>query len=801
MASVPNSGLSTQKPIRFSNWFSYLNSLSHHFHSRRSSLRPTMRPVAQSEPDMDTSEMASQDSPLRRKFSEPIHANSNSTQTTPSPSPTSHRLICSTCGEHVESSSGVSGAEALKKHIATTHPNTNIPSTYNGATHPDDESQIYDDDDDEQAEYDDMPADKLNGSPRTVDSDDDENAEIAEDELAEATELYDDEKEPPDLDADEAEAEADGDGEAPEGESDVALSNQLHEFSREEDSASVEKRLHNFWNIHDVRKFADDYEENTSEISETWTAVFHESKRSKKHDAPEIIERPDPYKRSTVGRGEFLEITPLEDFLSQLRDPELRSSDELHAITENAAYALRIWQDEFLAIDKLQKLATRHQLKITSDPRKLERQQVFEDKKEAMLYGYKHDPKEDKVGHQNPFVQGGFKPTPAQYRKMVQKTGAHNPNPDGWRTVTKFGTEHVPKFQNPPREDYIGKATRKRKAAEIEAARVNDSDEAATETPTPGEIDQDYANPTKRRARTRRQAAEAENTAEYGYARTSATRGRGGRTRGRGAARGGSRAASEAPLVPVPSLGTPARSTPAADGSSQARHGASQLVPIEPAPNGSPATASSAKPLMGSTQDEAVDPAELARRQKIANSKNPKRTEAMLNHWARFNREGRVRNPKRSKAQIEADRAAEAVKKATEVPKPIIKQKKKSASPVMPTPPRDTGLAPAPPPLPLAPPPQLAPGPHTHTHTHAHTHGPPAPQLPPIAAARPGPGPLAPYPPPHLDPRAVPPFPLGPRGPGPLHQPPPQPYRTPYPDYYNPYGGAGLPPPPGHPRP
>ncbi|KAL4881234.1 hypothetical protein BJY04DRAFT_189389 [Aspergillus karnatakaensis] len=777
--------------------------------------------LSQREVDMEshTSEMASQDSPLRRKFSEPIHANSNSTQTTPSPSPVSHRLICANCGQHFESSTEISASEALKKHIVAVHSSSAQLSTYDGATDPDDESQIYDDDY-EQLDDEDMAVSNINGSLRAVDSDGDDNADGVEDELAEATEMYDDEKETNEVAGDEA----DVDGEVPEGESDVALSNQLHEFSREQDSASVEKRLHNFWNIHDVHKFSEDYDEEVSEMEETWTTVFSESKRGKKRDVPEIFERPNPYKKPMVGRGEFLEMTPLEDFLSQLRDPELRSSDELYAITENVAYALKVWQDEFLAIDKLQKLATRHNLKITSDPRKLERSQVFEDKKEAMLYGYKHDPKEDKIGHQNPFVQGGFKPTPAQYRKMVQKVGPVNPNPDGWRTITRFGIDHVPKFQNPPREDFVGKATRKRKAAELEAAnKATDSDDAAaTETPTPGEVDLDYANPSKRRARTRRQAAEVEQSTEFMNGRTFSGRGRGGRPRGRGAARGGSRAASEAPLAPLPGYGLPARSTPVADGSAQVRPGASQLVPIEPAPNGSPAIATAANPLLVAAQDESIDPAELARRQKIANSKNPKRTEAMLNHWARFNREGRVRNPKRSKAQIEADRAAEAAKKATEVPKPGIKQKKKSVSPSLPLPPMpprpDAGLAPAPPPT-LAPPPHLAPIPHAqhtpHTPHTQHTQPPQPPhpphpphpshpphpqqppQLPPIAAARTS---LAPYPPPHLEHRVVPPFPLGPRGPGPLHQPPPQPYRTPYPDYFNPYGAGGLPP-PGHPRP
>ncbi|KAI9375690.1 hypothetical protein BJX61DRAFT_93801 [Aspergillus egyptiacus] len=788
-----------------------------------------MIPVPQSEADREshTSEMASQDSPLRRKFSEPIHANSTtSAQTTPSPPPVSQRSKCDFCGKLFETSSDISGDEALKKHIAAVHPHIVNGSTYDGATDQDEESQIDDDEDDEEDE--DMPIAQENGSHRTVNSHEDENSDGAEDELVEASEVYDDGKERSELDKDDAGLGADG--EVPEGESDVALSNQLHEFSREQDSASLEKRLHNFWNLHDVRRFSEDYDESTEGMTQRWKSVFHDSKR-KRSDAPELQERPNPYKKSKVGRGEFLEITPLEEFLAQLRDPEMRSTEELYAITENAAYALKVWQDEFLAIDRLHKQATRHQLKQTSDPRKFERHQVFEDKKEAMLYGYKHDPKEDKVGHQNPFLQGGFKPTVAQYRKMAQKAGPNNPNPDGWPIIMRFDVEHVPKFQDPPREEFVGKATRKRKAAELEAAnRANDSeDAAATETPAPNEPDQEHANPAKRRARTRRQAADAE-PGESGNARTSSTRGRGGRARGRGTARVGSRAGSEAPLAPAPPAGgTPARSTPAADGPTQARPGPSQLVPIEPAPNGTSAAVSTPNPLLGGTPDEALDPAELARRQKIANSKNPKRTEAMLNHWARFNREGRVRNPKRSKAQIEADKAAEAARKAAEGPKPIGK-KKKSTSPVVPTPPSsNAGIAPAPPTIPA--PPTLAPGPHphqhphqhplppppphphphqhahphphpqpqpqpqAHPHTHTHTH---TPQLPPIASA-PARGPLAPYPPPHLDPRAVAPFPPGPRG-HPHLQPPPQPYRTPYPDYFSSYGGTGLPP-PGYPRP
>jgi hypothetical protein len=48
----------------------------------------------------------------------------------------------------------------------------------------------------------------------------------------------------------------------------------------------------------------------------------------------------------------------------------------------------------------------------------------------------------------------------------------------------------------------------------------------------------------------------------------------------------------------------------------------------------------------------------------------------MIIHWAKFNSEGRTRNPKRTKAQIEAARA-EAEKRGEAFPKPTSAKKKK----------------------------------------------------------------------------------------------------------------------------
>ncbi|KAE8371799.1 hypothetical protein BDV26DRAFT_302468 [Aspergillus bertholletiae] len=743
-----------------------------------------MAPVAQSDIDRDshTSDMASHDSQLRRQFSEPLHAHSTSTHS-PSLSPmTTPRAKCAWCGKFFDSSDDdpYSQNEALEEHIAMMHPHIAKFSLYDGVAD-EEKEEAYDVD--EQPEDGIVPTAPVSEADDAPDAEEDGLMEAADDGIHEgpdATEGYDNENDQSGFDGPEAE----GDGEGNEGESDLALFNQLHEFSRQEDSVSLDKRIHNLWNLHEISKFSGGFDETSATISGTWMKVFDDPKRVKKSEAPELPVRPEPYRSPKSSRGEFLEISPVEHFLVQLRDPELRPSDELYAITENIASVLKVWQDEYLAIEKLCKHATRQNVKPTSDPRKLERPEVYEDKKEAMLYGYKHETKEDKVRNQNPFVQGGFKPTPAQFRKMTAKAGPNNPNPDGWPTIMKFGVEHVPKFQNPPREEFVGKATRKRKAAELEAAnRANETDEAPNGTPAPIE-EEPFA---KRRTRTRRAGELDTQPAGSPAPSRGSVRGR-GRGRGRGAARGVSRAGSEvpqpvAPVAPARSVGRGhGREATASSGPLQSRPVTTQLAPIEPAPSGDPATATPVSTQAGAGQDEFLDPAEKARREKIANSKNPKRTEAMLNHWARFNREGRTRNPKRSKAQIEADRAAEAARKAAEPPKTVGK-KKKSDSPVFGGPTRvDTGLAPAPS---MPGPGSLAPGPPG-----------PHPQLAPMPPAR-GSMPYAP-----IDPRAVAPFPPAPHGPHGLQPPPPQPYHTPYPELYFPYGAAaaGLPP-PGHTRP
>lgn len=750
-----------------------------------------MAPVAQDDIDIDTRAsdlVESQDSPLRRQFSEPAHPLSNSIRASPSPAPSTRKAKCAWCGKLFEKSDedGVSHDEALKEHIATVHPHIAKFSMYDGANDEEDDGE--------------------------------ENGEEQEDE-----EEHDQEQDDQD-DQEEEEEEVD---EIPLDESELALSSQLHEFSRQQETASVQKRLEKFWNIHQASNFSKDYEDEVADLEYTWDYAFRGPKRAKKRDASEFPDRPEPYKKAAVSKGEFLQITPIENFLEQLRDPESKPFDELYAITANVAHALKVWQDEYIAIDNLSKVASRYMLKKTADPRKTEDPELFEDKKEAMLYGYKYSTKPP-VGYQDPFVQGGFRPTAAQFRKMTAQVGPNHPNPDGWKPIMKFGIEHVPRFQNPPASAFEGKNTRKRKAAQMEAASsANENDATPTETPAPAETENEAdSHPSKRqtRARAGKQPTSRE-TAQTRTAPPSPAPSRGGASSGRG----GRRPRSQVPsATPQPAATTAARSSARAPARSSPLSNVTTPAPLQArsisataaapvsgtpiAPNGTTTTAAAtattttAAPasVVGAPIDPNLDPVELARRQKIANSKNPKRTEAMLNHWAKFNREGRIRNPKRTKAQIEADKAAEALRKAQEPPKPNARKRKNAganANGASSDSKKKTDIAVS---APQAVQPMPPPG-----------SVPPAGSLPPASSIAPAgsiPPPIQPYAP--IDPRAVaphpyihgPPPPLAPSQPGPLHQPhqphpmayapPPPGYPT---EYYIHYGGPTLPP-PAHPR-
>lgn len=835
-----------------------------------------MAPVAQSDIDLDSRTS----SPQSRQISEPLHAPSTSTA----------HAKCPGCGDYVEAPEGASREVSLKEHIATVHPHLArhpphdpLADEIPNGPHPEDEEG-------EEGENQDEYGDDA------IDADELEPAEAAE----EASE-----------EAEEAEHGDDGYGgyeDDPEHQANIDFDadSDLDDASHSRRQfLSAEKRLSKRWNIHDVHNFSLDYEEVIAALGHDWDNAFSDPVSLQKRNAIELPERPDPYKKARVDRGYFLEMTPIEDFLVDLRDPEKRSAEELYAITENAAHALATWQDEYLAVDSLYKLSIGQYEKLIADPRKrVEDPEIEAEKKEAMLYQYKYDPvKRKKNQEQDPWIQGGFRPTPTQVRKALKTTKFHpdiTPNIDGWRSLQKFGIEYVPKYQDPPPEDAPSKATRTRKAAEMEAAAAADEarqaaaeeedhlpakrqtrstravheamgDQAATAAATPP---QTPSKGTTGRGRGRGQGrgrggrgrggmgvggtgaaavpsgppSEASTPApSHHHHLPTTTRGRGRGSRGGGRGRGKGVRAPSTPTAAAPQQTSPAALTPAPTSRpSSVAPTPSQLAPLEPRPNGLPPMVSvqqnPAEMILDDQVEEELDPAEIERRdraraEKIANSKNPRRTEAMLNHWARFNRAGRIRNPKRSKDEIEAARSEAAVRKATVPPKASGRKRKSPPLPGSATlinagiapapgpghgphpghPSHPGGPGPAPPGHPGPGPSPVHPGhsvPPTGTPVQPPASGPlPLPghsSLPPTPSHHPlGPGgPLAPHPQPRyttpypsafgaIDPRGMGPFPPGP------FQPPPPParYQTPYPpDYFLPFGGHGSLPPPPPPR-
>lgn len=643
----------------------------------------------------------SQDSPLRRQFSEPFRPQSTSTQISQSPEPMPRRLKCDWCGKllMLPNDADVSEEDVLNDHINEAHPKSINFSGYDGA--------------DDGAE--DLAED---GADDTYD----ENGNLQDDDAIERDEATVPAAKPEDGEAQYEEGEEiivelttdDNNGtlptaiqgnvsHMPETKRDLLdwLSNPRTGYPEEYRAREAEwrrpdvkKRLDRFWNVHDANQFSPNYDQEAAKCESTWDNAFHDPSKTKKRDAPEPASHPLPYKKPKVDNGQFLETQAqeLDELVNMLRSPEKYTPEELYALTKTAAFALKAFQDEYLALDDLYLKAHRHKRDEPSYQTKRHQMQGhkkkggaplahvnedkldFEDKKEAILYGYKHNyfstntPLVPIRTQQDPFVQGGFVPTPAQARKMIAKNKESGDlNPDGWAAMKKHGVEYHPQLYEPRREPLVPKVTRKRKAAEVEVpTKTTDAEETQNESADGDETDEDN-HPAKRRTRGRGgKTVVAESTHSDTNSRRGSGRGR-GRGRGRGLGRlGSSRATFEV---------TPAPAQPSSRG--RGRRGASSLASssLPPAETSFPAvepvaTESPVESAPTSAKKEALsaEAIEEARRQKIANSKNPKRTKAMLDHWDRFNREGRIRNPKRSKAQIEQDRTVDGA--ADEVPKP-----------------------------------------------------------------------------------------------------------------------------------
>ncbi|EED16686.1 conserved hypothetical protein [Talaromyces stipitatus ATCC 10500] len=488
-----------------------------------------------------------------------------------------------------------------------------------------------------------------------------------------------------------------------------SLDSKLHDLERQQERArNTEKSLMACWKLHDARKFSPDYDDTTAELEETWGYVFDDSKANKKAKGRKR-NRPNPYLSTTTKKGEFLEVTPVEEFLISLNDYESMSTDQLYAASQNVYHALKTWQDEWMAIEELNKrLSTK--TKKSANPRTLDPPKVFQDKREAALYGYKydhsiHDPKKNDVNSettfksQDPFIQGGFRPTPAQLRKMQSEVGKNKPNPDGFKTMTRHGQEYIPRFQDPPLVPFEsrGSTTRKRKLPQGEVAALR---QASVHDSTPAYDSDLDGQPLKRVTR-----SAVSKTVEKPQTKTAppspGPRARGGKKRG-GASKasqlskitseqvitqtgdtptdstlstGIETTASSAPIVTqAPFIGFVSAPSP-----EQADIASAPKPALAPAAPGAP-PALAALPSNLMEPGEEVTEEELRRREKIAKSKNPRRTIAMLDHWSKFHGDGRVRNPKRTREQMEADRLAEEQRKASEQGKPAKRRRRRAAN-------------------------------------------------------------------------------------------------------------------------
>lgn len=220
-----------------------------------------------------------------------------------------------------------------------------------------------------------------------------------------------------------------------------------------------------------------------SAVEPLWQAAFGDT------------ERPELYKTTPPGNDGFAPLTDPQAFIQELHG---MSHGKLYALAANGQLALKLAQDEYLAIDKIVKRVKEQEPAF--DPQALEDPEMFEAQKEATLYGYKYVTAKPallngiKVGDASepaaipeaekrevhlfadPMAQGGFYPTKwknSDYQKL--KAAAPNPNNiDGWEPVLKDGKKLVPRA-NPRKpywqeelDVYRKKSTHKRKAADAE---------------------------------------------------------------------------------------------------------------------------------------------------------------------------------------------------------------------------------------------------------------------------------------------------------------------------------------------
>ncbi|KAI9851575.1 MAG: hypothetical protein M1838_003286 [Thelocarpon superellum] len=98
----------------------------------------------------------------------------------------------------------------------------------------------------------------------------------------------------------------------------------------------------------------------------------------------------------------FRKLTDPAKLLAALESPEERSTEMLYDVLENVAEVLKVWQVEWTELEKTVAINSHREAR---DPRAPMDPVVFDDQKEAALYGYRWDPNPAKKGMQDPTTQ------------------------------------------------------------------------------------------------------------------------------------------------------------------------------------------------------------------------------------------------------------------------------------------------------------------------------------------------------------------------------------------------------------
>jgi hypothetical protein len=212
------------------------------------------------------------------------------------------------------------------------------------------------------------------------------------------------------------------------------------------------------------------------------------------------IARPKLYTTTTSQTdGDFKSLNDPQEFV---QDFDGITHTKLYASAANNQLAMKLAQDEYVAIDRIIKQIKDKESNI--DPQSLEDSAVFEAEKEAALYGYKYrhpkpallrscmygevpesevleQEKKDVHFAHDAFLDGGFYPdwTKQQYKSF--RAEAKDPNNlDGWVPVVRNGKKLVPrpsKIQEPKRMQAerlaVERSTKKRKRGDLDREEVS----------------------------------------------------------------------------------------------------------------------------------------------------------------------------------------------------------------------------------------------------------------------------------------------------------------------------------------